>query len=166
MRIRTQVGVAVEGRTSETGCFPARSTRGERQTALTCNLARGSCPPSAPVEGRRLRGPVLAPGLFPPAFSLLLLLPLSLCSCCSADACHYQPLAPKLAQPQPAAPKNWTPDTRVGALARAGTETAPLLPRRAQAGCSPAPPQARQSSFSIHSWRPALSPPTLPPALL
>ena len=87
--------------------IPCPPTGGAREKALTCKLARRSCPrrePAAPGPrgGRGLQGPFLAPGLSRPAFSLLLFLPLSLGSCCSAGACSYQPPAPKLAQPQPA----------------------------------------------------------------
>lgn len=74
------------------------------------------CPPIMPTQCARRVWPGEGAGFrdpsSPPASSPLLPLPLSLSSCCSAGACHYPPLAPKLAQPQCRSPRNWKPDTR------------------------------------------------------
>lgn len=113
----------------------------------------------SPQGGRRLQGPLLAPGLLPLAFSpLQVMLPLSLGSCCSENACHYPPRAHKLAQPQPVEPSELDtghqPRERGRELARR------LRPSfRGAPGEAAAPPR-----FFDPSLLPALSPPSLPGA--
>lgn len=111
-RKRTQVGVAVEQSTGErlAASVPATPEEQEKRHLLAtvpADHAHPVRPQSLARGGAGFRDPSS-----PPASSPLLPLPLSLSSCCSAGACHYPPLAPKLAQPQCRSPRNWKPDTR------------------------------------------------------
>ena len=148
-RKRTQVGVAVEQSTGErlTGGLRPRHTRGAREKALTCHRVRRSCPPSVPAESGPGEGAGFRDPSSPPASCPLLPLPLSLSSCCSAGACHYPPLAPKLAQPQFRSPRNWKPDTRLvnageGQPGHCAPPSRARPERRRPRPGSPAPPRS------------------------
>lgn len=158
MRIRTQVGVAAGDSTGDTGGFPATGTGAAREKALTCSLARRSCPPRAPAESGPGKGAGFGDLPGSPALPVLLLRPVLW-----APAAQRAP-PPRAAGTQPRRPGQ--PSGRTGSRRGCGSAGAggAAPPRRPsfRARPAPAPPLAAPPPPS----RPPADPSHLPPALL